>query len=1348
MKSFYQYTILVALFLFADFVFAQQNDFLVEHITTEQGLSQNEVTSIIQDRHGFMWFGTRGGLNRYDGYEFIHHKPKANAKNLISNPSIETVFEDSKGNLWIGTKSGGLNHYNTKTEKFSLISSFGSPLQPIHDNRVICIAETKNGNILLGTWSSGVYVLDIEQNKIITLIENTQINKILVYGDEIWIATNSALFFWESNKNKLERINLGPTQRNITEMVLDVAQNTLWLVGWNCGLIAYNIKTKSYRNYKIKNEEKLLSAYPNDTYSILKDKKGRLWVGTWNSGLFNFDVDNEVFTKMELKPFKGRVYSNEYNIILDIFEDNNGDIWIGTDAGGIVKVSTRKQFNFVSEEENPDCGLKNFHIINFWESEQEVLYVGTRGGGLYRSHDNKSFELVISERGIQKPSAITNIHQITDNTLWVSSDINYQLNLNKNESILKAIEDTIFNSIRKTTSILQIDSSLLMGTQSTGLFYFPNFENNNKCTNYTPQNNTILKNERITFLKEDRSKKIWMGTFNGVYFFDKERANIVPIELKQNQYLTGNIINCWHQANDSVFWLGTPSGLNKLTLKSDGKYAVRNYYLEIGLIDDYIHGILSANDSEIWVSTNSGIVKLNVHDEKLFAFDKSDGLPSLTFSESQGYIARDGTMYFGTTNGYIYFKSEDILINNAIPRVVFTKFKIYNTEIRPGQFFSGKIFLEESVNTNPEIHLSHKEKEFTVEFAALNYNSPQRNQYAYKLEGYDTEWVTAGDKRSITYINLKPGEYEFKVRGSNNNYVWNMEGISLPIMIHPAPWRTWYAIIVYILLITGLVILIRWNAIKQTRLANELELEKVRHEQNHRINDMKLRFFTNISHEFRTPLTLILGPTQEMLEEDENNKRARLVHKNAKRLTRLVNQLLEFRRIETDTLKLQASKNNIEDFVKEVCISFDELAKINQIRFKLISEIKNRNLWFDIEKMEIVLNNLISNAFKYAGTNSEIKIFLDESKEWLKIHVIDNGPGIDPEEIHKIFERFYQSDKNKLSGTGIGLNLVKRMIELHKGEILVTSKPNEKTEFIVKLRKGDKHFSENEKTEHSTNLSSFIGNTVDISQSPPTTEIMDVFDYKHSVLVVEDNYEIRGYLLDLLEKDYKVSTAENGKLGYKLAIKEDFDLIVSDVLMPEMNGMELCQKLKSNIDTSHIPVILLTAKSASQFRLEGLGYGAEAYISKPFNPDELRAQIFAILSARQSVKQKFAKTITLEPTELEITSQEGEFIENVVNSIEANIENSEFTSEDLARMAGTSTTTLYRKLKSLTGLSASEIIRSVRLKRAAQLLKDSQNTISEITYMVGFNDVKYFRKCFQKQFDVTPSKFRDSQQAS
>ncbi len=1324
------------------------NDYNIEYLTTGQGLSQNEVTSILQDKNGFMWFGTRGGLNRYDAYEFIHHKPKANQLNYLSNPSIESMFEDSNGNIWVGTKSGGLNRYNSETEQFSHINSFGKADEKIVGNRIICITESPKGNILFGTWSEGLYILDFEKDSLIHLFPHKQVNHLLVQdAHKAWVATNSGLFLLDLTTCSYERIDFGE-DLNITEFIFDKNKKNLWLVGWDCGLILYDIETGTWQKYPLNNAVNPRSTGSNNTYTILQGSDNQLWIGTWNYGLFTFDRINKTFEKVELAPNRNRTFNKAYDIILDIYEDKDQNIWIGTDAGGIVKLGAKKSFNSISMEENPGCGLTNFHIFSFWKSKPGVLYLGTRGGGLFKTTDNKKITPIVAEDAVPGlASMVKYIFPYSENILWVSyNDRCYELNLLDETGRLTPVKDSVIAKLRKITSIHRFDKSLLVGTQQNGLYFFPDINNTRQFEKYMPQNFPVLQNERITFIKEDDKKNIWIGTFKGVYFFDKKTHEISPIKLVNGQYLTGDIINCWHQTNDSIFWLGTPSGLNKLTKGKDSVFSVQHFNPEAGLIDNYILGILSAKDDEIWVSTSSGILKLLIDEEKFYSFDISDGLPSLNFSESMGYLAEDSTMYFATTNGYIYFKGRDIKINKTIPPVVFTRFKIFNGEIKPGDSIMGKVLLDKSINLKPKIHLSHKEKEFTIEFSALNYNSPQRNQYSYKLEGYDSEWVKAGTRRSVTYINLNPGEYQFRVRASNNNLVWNDEGASLAIVIGTAPWKSWYAILLYVFLITCVVLLIRWNAIKQVLLANNLEMEKVKHQQEQHLNEIKLRFFTDISHEFRTPLTLILGPIKEVLDENPESRRLKVVYKNAKRLMALVNQLLEFRRLEADTLGLRVSNNNIVDFIKEVCISFEELAKINHIQFTYNLPYRSKQLWFDVEKMEMVLNNLISNAFKYIGSGSEVEVALSETDGYVCMHVIDNGAGIREEDIKFIFNRFYQSRKNgKSDSTGIGLNLVKRLVELHKGEISVESVPNVRTEFIVKLRKGEAHFADEDKIETAFVPPSGPEKTGVAAPLKPETHRVASGEKKNSILIVEDHFEIRRYLEELLEYEYQVDTAENGIVGYQKALEKEYDLILSDVIMPEMDGIELCKKLKSNIETSHIPVVLLTAKSASQFRLEGLNHGAEAYITKPFNSDELKVQITTLLNARQKLKERYGKIITLEPGEIEITSREEEFMERVVQSVEANIENSEFRSDDLAALVGTSTTTLYRKLKSLTGHSSNEIIRSIRLKRAAQLLRNSENTVSEIAYSVGFNDVKYFRKCFFMQFSVTPSEYRKTQ---
>ncbi|WP_167607651.1 hybrid sensor histidine kinase/response regulator transcription factor [Maribellus sediminis] len=1324
------------------------NDFNITYLSGEDGLSQNEVTRIIQDKNGFMWFGTRGGLNRYDGYEFIHYKSKASVKNHLSNPSIETLIEDSKGNLWIGTKSGGLNFYDIHTKTFSRITEFGKNKQALNCDRIVSIAETKDGNILVGTWSDGLYILDFINDTLQHLLTESQVNHILVDGEKFaWLSTNGA--FLRMNLKDYSQVEVNPGGRlNYTESISDSSNDLLWVTAWEGGLMSVDKRSFKIKSHKI---NPVISSQDN-TYTLLLDSQGRMWVGSWNGGLFLFDQKNETFSRVEIKPKQMGSQNTDFDIILDIYEDRDHNIWIATDAGGIVRIGSSKPFGVVSVNSNPDCGLKNFHTSAFYKSPEGVLYVGTRGGGLYKTTDNKKFDLIPFTRSGSSTSIIRFVKPVSEHILWIGTgQDSYELDLTEKKSMLRPIQDKNIFGIKKLTSFLKVDNSLLVGSQQNGLFYISNyFIGSRELINFTPQNNPVLKNERINFIKEDLSGRIWLGTYKGIYFFDKNSREILDINFIDDNKLTSDIIYCWHQTSDSVFWIGTPNGLNKLTQTKSGKFSVTHICVEDGLPDDFIHGILSPDNKEIWVSTNSGLAKLNIENNQIFSFDKTDGLQGMMFSEDQGYMATDGTMYFGGNMGYNYFKQNEIVINKTIPPIVFTRLKVYDKEVFPMQKVNGKEIFKKPLNSNPEIYLTFKEKEFTIEYAALNYNAPERNQYAHKLEGYDSDWLYVGSKRSVTYIGLKPGTYIFKVIGSNNNNVWNSKGNSLKIVIETEPWKSWYALAIYAFLVIGMASLIRWNSIRQLNLANNLKLEKILHKQDQKLNEMKLRFFTNISHEFRTPLTLILAPLKELLTKEEYSplpseiqNKIEIARNNSLRLLKLVNQLLDFRKVESGNMKLVTSFTNINKFVAEVCHPFFELAKINRINFELTIDPENEDIWIDRNKVEIVINNLVSNAFKHIPENGSIKVQLSHTKKTVLLSVSDNGPGIPEHEIDKIFDRFYRVEKEEGDGSsGIGLALAKRFVELHKGTISVHSEPNIKTEFSISFQKGSDHLKPAEMHELIIEKSNFaiqdqfIVNRLSVRQNSKKGT-------GDCVLVVEDNPDLNNYLVEILKPYYNLESGFDGKEGFEIARVKKPQLIISDIMMPNVDGFEFCKKIRDNKDTSNIPFIFLTAKSDEQFNLLGTKSGADDFISKPFDPNLLLEKVKNMLESRKKLKEQYTKIVRLEPSALEISSSDEVFLDKTIAIIEANLQNPNFTSHTISQKMNMSRTSFYRKLKELSDMSIGEFIRSIRLKRAAQLLADKELTITEIAYSVGFSDAKYFRSIFQKQFGCTPSDYRN-----
>jgi signal transduction histidine kinase/DNA-binding response OmpR family regulator/ligand-binding sensor domain-containing protein len=1102
----------------------------------------------------------------------------------------------------------------------------------------------------------------------------------------------------------------------------------------------------------LKSSNNTADEFINDTYSILIDSDNNLWVGTWGQGVYNFDKEKQVAAKMDIAPGYAKDFSINYDIILDIYEDSDKNIWLGIDGAGVAYIGGKKYFNGISVENDQNCGLKNFHIRGIHETNDGYLWVGTKGGGVYRSQDKQNFELITNLVKTRESLLIKFIYQYSDSLLWVgTAERLLQLDISKKYLVLVPVDNPLIREMKKVTSALRIDEDLIIGTQEDGIYIlYDNINGEQVRKHITSKNNPILKSNRITFIKKDIEEKIWIGTYNGLYLFDRSSKSVINPSFTEGEMLSSDIVECWEQTFDGAIWIGTPNGLNKMS-KNNLQYSVTHFYQEPELPDNYIHAILSDTLNHIWFSTNSGIIRMNVINNEITTFGKSDGLQGMSFSEDKGFKSSDGTLYFGGVNGFNYFKPLKIEVNKKVPPVVFTNLKINNQEVKTLQQINGDIILNESINSNPSLRLNHKQKQFTIEFAALNFIASNRNKYKYKLEGYDSDWIFLGNTRSVTFRNLKAGDYIFKVKSANSQNVWNETATELAIFIKPPFWQTWYAITFYVLLVIGIVLIIRWNAVKQVQLTKNLELEKMQHAQDQQISEMKFQFFTNISHEFKTPLTLIFAPVKELTEGESSKElpenvrhKLQVVQRNVNRLMSLINQLLDFRKAESGTMKISARYSDIESFVKEVCFPFEELAKINEIDFKIHSRLKSKFIWFDREKMEIIVNNLISNAFKFVKENGNIIVSLFEEEEEILISVRDDGSGINPSDLKHIFDRFFNVEKERnYSSSGIGLALVKRLVEMHGGNVSVTSEPNHYTEFVINLSKGKTHFKQEEISENSE-----VSTKIPITRRNPLYEAKPFrFIKKEStsdatILVVEDNDEMLNYIFNLLSPHYRVETAVNGADGFDKAIGTKPSLIISDVMMPKVDGFEFCKKIKDHQDLATIPIILLTAKSAGQFKLMGAQHGADVYISKPFDPHFLMQNVKNLIIRQEKLQKQFSKTMRLEPSDVEITRAEEVLVKKVISAVEKNMQNPDFSSEILSSELNMSGSTLYRKLKAVTGISTAEFIRTFRIRRAAQLLADKQSTITEIANNVGFNDLKHFRTVFQKHFKCSPTEYR------
>jgi len=1335
-------------YLFTSTVICAADDYQITYLSVKSGLSQNEVTSILQDKYGFMWFGTRGGLNRYDGYEFKHFKPGSDDQNSLHNPSVERLYPDHQGNIWIGTKSGGYSVYELAQEKFHQ-----HRFQECMPNRIISFLEDQSKTTWIGAWSGGLWNYNAKTDSLRHMLGNNRVNTMVQTDDgTVWCGTNDGLRY-SLDGETFKTFDIKQGYHEITEIIKDPNGQYLWLVGWDLHLIRFNYLDFTFKQFDLPWDEHNLSP---KAYSMMLDKSGDIWVGTWGDGLFQFNKETEAFNQVSIKPKNLSSSTIDFDVILDIFQDPEGDIWLGTDGGGIVRLSQKSRFNTLSTtlEKRP----RKRHVNAVLVDSEERLWVGTKGSGLFASAGSKRLKKVgflPGDRLYNKEGLVVKcIYEDTDHHIWVSFNEGLYLVQQQSDDSFKLINAAIyfrspdFRQIQKAHDLILMEDELWIATQQLGLFLFNRSEDGfKKAGHFTAsRDSNQLKDNRVTTLLKDDQDQLWIGTYKGLYRYHAADSTFLSINslLPEDNRPLCDIILCTFQDDSGNLWFGTPCSLNKLTLGTEGQATLTDYTRMDGLSDDYINGILDDAEGNIWVSTNAGIAQWDRRNGAFRNYDVSDGVGGTNFSEGACFKAGDGTLYFGGFSDLTYFKPSDIKDNNTTPKIVITDFKILNQEVP----ISEETILTQCINEQEKIVLTHNEHEFSFEFAALDYKAPQRNQYAYWLEGHDKEPVNIGTRRHISFSNLKPGNYTLHLKGTNSNGVWNQTSRRLAIEVLPAPWKTWYAVIGYVLVILGVVAFIAWIGKKQERLENAAQMEKVLRERDHQMNEYKLKFFTNISHELRTPLTLILAPVNELLKKDLSvispafiTGKINLIHQSTTRLYNLVNQLLEFRKVEAGKIRLHASEQDLVRFVSEICTAFDELAVIRHITFKKKFRVKATSVFFDSERLGVVMNNLLSNAFKFVGEPGEVEVVLSENETEVRISVMNNGKGIPNHEMKYLFDRFYQTPgKYAMGSSGIGLALVKNYVELHKGEVLVESQPGTLTTFTIVLKKGRQHLNDDEVRQTEPSINNVVL-SAPVSQAAKVRSV-NTGTKGATVLLVEDNTEVRSYLSDLLSEFYEVFEAEDGVEGFDLAIEHQPHIVISDVMMPRMDGFELCQKIKSNDLISHIPIVLLTAKGTPRDQLFGARKGADVYLTKPFDPDLLLEKVKQLVASRKVLTEKYSQKVKLEPKDAEITSAEGKFLTQAIKVIEKYMGDVKFDPEQLAAELAMSGSTLYRKTKKIAQQTPGEFIKSIRMKRAAQLLRESDLTVSEIIENVGYQDVKNFRRNFKQAYDLTPTEYR------
>ena len=1326
-------------------VSAQEN--INTFLSIDNGLVNNEVTTIKQDKYGFLWFGTRGGLNKYDGYNIKLLRNKSNSTNNLSSQAVETMFA-GKEFLWIGTKTGGLNKYSFLKDS---ITSYAIPnLDGVVD--IFSLYEAVNGDVYVGS-SKGFYYLN-HQNQKFNLIDRDIVNDIIADGNGgLWVASTRGLRHYNSTNKLVYETKFNFNLITLTSLALDKSKSIIYIGTWGKGLLAFNYVDKSFKQF-VNEPNKKSSLSSNNTYRVLLDKSGSLWVGTWGGGLNKFNPQNLKFTRYIFSASDNLNYSNK--VVLSIEQDRSGVIWFGTE-GGIHRINPqKKKFNNITYQSNNPNSLINTNIVSILKGRNNALWVGTKDGGLEYSADGQSFSKVNLPFSNNANIRVNTIYQ-NGNKLWIGSNDGLFIidGLRPNEKINRYATSSAQKSLsgNKITCILNDENGIIwLGTQENGLNKVIGYDKNDAplIKRYPLSSlSNKLQSERITSIYNDKSGRLWIGTFNGLHLYDRKNDSFSNFkhQINDSTSISNSIIISIAQDQRGHIWLGTPNGLNRL-IEKDGKITFKNYFANDNFPNDYIHAILPDKKDRIWISTNKGIICLNTVNEEFKNYDIRDGLLSNAFAENAAFADKSGMLYFGGIKGITYFHPDSIKINKLSPAIYFTNLSINNKQVAVGEEIEGSIPLKESLFATKSIILNYKQDFLTISFAALDYHASDKNQYMYRLKGFEDNWVDAGRRRNVTYTNLPSGDYTLEVKASNSDNVWNNEGTTLQITVLPAPWKTWWAKLIYITIFLFFLWLSRYIGLNRLRLKNNLEIANISLKREREVTEIKSKLFTNISHEFRTPLTLMVGPLDDLSRTENLNfgirKTILSVQDQAKRLLNLVNQLLDFQKAESDKLTLNTNKTNIVSFSKQIFYSFRNEADRKNIKFQFTASSNQITLDFDEEKMTIILYNLLSNAFKYSEKGGTVNLTINtvnqQNISYCEITVNDTGKGISDSEKEKIFDRFYQvakAEAGKFAGTGIGLAFTKDLVLLHNGLITVESEPQNGSSFRILLPFNAAQVINDLPVNEVVNEELMTSLEDDLE-----LQIIAVTDTARPIaLIVEDNTEVNEYLISLFKQNYETFSAFNGKEGLKLALEIIPDVVISDVMMPEMDGYELCHQLKSLLNTSHIPVILLTAQSDSSAHVKGVNEGADVYLSKPFNSQVLLSHAKNLLESRRKLKELFTQRVSLGPSEVQITPFEGEFIKKIIFKIEENLSNSDFQTDALAEEMNMSRSTFYRKLKAITDMSGSEFIRYIKIQRSAQLLLSHEFTIKQIAYEIGFNDAKHFRKCFIKQYNMTPSDY-------
>jgi len=1314
--------------LFISFIFcinfSYSQSYYFKHYQVEDGLSYNSVICTMQDSRGFLWFGTKDGLNRFDGYSFKTFRNNPNNSSSIGSNNIQSLIEDKNKNIWIGTKSG-LYKYNPIDETFACLK--GTKKNSITD----IIIDQQENIWFISDWRLRKYNKGLDSYRSYSDDLSTVTSLCITDDQSLWISTDTgSLQHYNYVNDTFESYDVfshsAPTVSNWIQKIESAGKNIILVGTKSQGVKKFNYKTATY--------EDVLTLNPDNTPIYVRDimhyKDEEYWIAT-ESGVFIYNLNKGL--KRHLTKNGNDPFSLSDNAVYTLSKDKEGGVWIGTYFGGVnYYIEQNVLFEKIFSRSTGNI-LKNNAIRELCRDQYGALWIGTEDAGLVKFEEKEQKFTAFNSDGKKGSISNNNLHGLLEigDELWIGTfeqgldvmDIktgkvirNYKAGNGKHQLKSNFIE----------TFFLTRNGQLLVGT-SSGLYRYDKSNDEFDHIHAVPEHH-------INAIVEDEQGTIWLGTpNNGLYFYNptKNTSGSFKFERSNPNSLIYNSVNDLFIDSKNNLWVATENGLCVYNFKQKKFTHISNYN---NFPSNVFYKVLEDEHQNIWISTSRGLVRFEPTLKKLELFTKNNGLLNDQFNYKSGYKASDGSLYFGSIKGLIKFYPTEVVSNDFVPPIYFTGFQVFNKEleIKP----SGSPLTNSMISTN-KITLKPNQSTFSIDFAALSYSAPQMTKYSYRMSGVEDDWVHLETNRKVYFTNLSPGNYLFEVRATINS-IWNQESATLKIEILPPFWASNFAYIIYFVIFSIAIYFFHAFNLKRLEEKNKSRFNLLENQKEREIYRAKLQFFTNITHEIRTPLTLIKGPLETAMKNVESgtelNASLETMKKNTDRLIHLTNQLLNFRKMEADDYSLSFVKTDVVSLLNESYNRFVPLAKEHKRSFEMKIPCMVLFVCIDGEAVKKIISNLFGNAIKYSISKIVVTLKLHEEENNFKITVKTDGKLIPLEMANKIFEPFFRlKESHNQSGTGIGLALARSLANLHHGKLQLAKAKNNMNTFVLQLP-----------IHQNKSFALFKEPTTEKMNGLINETNVDNSDNQETILLVEDNIELIEFISSVLVKNYKIIKATNGKDVFDILKGQSVNLIISDIMMPVMDGYELCQLLKRNLEFSHIPIILLSAKDSLQSKVEGLEIGADSYIEKPFSPQYLLAQVESLLANREKIRTYFANSPLVHIKTMAYSTADAKFLEKIDDIINENIDDVNLDVEQLAWLMNMSRPTLYRKIKAVCNLSPLELIIITRLKKAAEFLVETDYKVYEIANKLGFSSQTQFTRTFVKHFDINPSKYRES----